>query len=164
MCVVEAFICNSSGCPSILEVFAKMGQIAFGIAAVIIAIQQWKISRNRAKFELYEKRLETFKAVEKYLGSVLRNGQTSTQDIIDLRWKFNENYFLYDRDIRDYIEDIYMESFEMLRLQRKLTGNNSLPVGTERNKVAELESEKLKWLTDQITVSRGKFDKYLRIE
>lgn len=164
MCLVKAFFCTAKGCPSGLEVLSDVSQIVLGLAVAIIAYQQWVLAKNKAKFDLYEKRYEAFKALKTYLSSVLSSGKVNTQDIVDFRWKFDEHYFLYDEDIRGYISEIYKESFEILRLQRQLFGHNSLPVGPERNKVAAEESKKLKWLIEQLEISKKKFDKYLRIK
>lgn len=136
----------------------------FGVASAIIAWQQYKLNQNKTKFELYEKRLEAFVALKKYLSNILTNAKVENQALVDFKWKFEEHYFLYEKDIQDYVKNIYDKSLELSRIQRKLFGYNSVPVGTERNALAEEESRLLEWLTDQLSESKIKFDKYLRIK
>ncbi len=164
MCFVEAIFCTAKGCPSVIEGISKISQVILGTGVAIIAYQQWQLAKNKAKYDLYEKRFDAFKALKKYLSSVVQNAVVNTQDLVDFRWKFEEHYFLFEEDIRDYVDKIYKESFEMRRLQRKLTGIRALPVGPERKQIVDKEMEKLKWLTEQLEESKKKFDKYLRIK
>lgn len=159
----DGLVCSNEKCLSFIEFLSSIAQIAFGVAAVWIAIQQWKISHNKSKFELYEKRYEAYKSLKTYLSSVLQSGKVETQALVSFRWKHEEHYFLFDQDIHDYIKLIYEKSLEFRSFENRLWGANSIPPGDERSKLVEEQSNILEWLLAQIDGSKIKFKRYLKI-
>ena len=136
-----------------------MADVLLGIGIFFISIQQWKLSKNKAKFELYEKRYEAYTGLKKFLSSVVTHGTVVTEELVSFRWKFEEHQFLFDKKINAYIGTVYKNALEFRRLSRKL----SKATGEERKALASQESAQLGWLIDQLEESKKKFDKYLRI-
>lgn len=149
---------------SIMQFLASLGQIVFGGSALWIAILQWKLSKNKSKFEVYEKRYEAYKELKRFLGTVLQNAKVETQDLMSFRWKFEEHFFLFGSDIHEYVQMIYDKSLEFRGYDLQVQGFHALPAGPERNAVIEKQDVVLTWLIDQSKDSKKFFEKYLRIE
>lgn len=156
--------CDNDVCLNPMQFLAAMAQVVFGGSALWIAFLQWKLSKNKSKFELYEKRYEAYKELKKFLGSILSNAKVETKDLISFKWKFEEHFFLFEKDVHNYVKLIYEKSLEHRRLGHKIYGLNSLPIGAERNKVVDEQHEILTWLIDQSENSKEHFEKYLRIK
>lgn len=160
----EDLTCQAGSCMNPTQFFAALAQILFGASAAWIAYQQWVLSRNKSKFELYEKRYEAYKGLQSFLGSILRNGKIDTEDLIAFKWKFEEHFFLFGSDIHDYVKNIYEKSLEFRGYEHHLSGIGSLPVGPDRNKIVNKQDALLKWLIEQPSDCKKLFEKYLRIK
>ena len=149
---------------NIMQFLAACAQIAFGAAAIWIACLQWKLSKNKSKFEVYEKRYDAYKGLSNFLGSVVKNGAVETQELVSFHWKFEEHYYLFGQDVHDYVKLIFEKSLEFKGYGNQLQGINSLPQGEERNAVVNKQDEILGWLLNQVEEKKKRFEKYLRIE
>lgn len=72
-------------------------------------ILQWKLSRNKSIFELYEKRYDTYKGLKRFFGTVPQNAKVETQDLVSFRWKFEEYFLLFGADIHEYVQQVLIE-------------------------------------------------------
>jgi hypothetical protein len=94
------------------------------------------------------------------LSEILRNGKTSYERALQFYSEASEAAFLFDESVQNRIDEIYKKSIEMISGYEKMypsDGSPGLPVGTERSKVAEQNSELLGWHTDQLKESRPFF-------
>jgi len=89
--------------------------LLIGIAAFFIAYQQFRLSRSKLRFDLYEKRLAVFKTVRNFASELAMRDKVDAgalyRDTIERR-------FLFEEDVYSYIERMYERA-------RRLESNES---------------------------------------
>ena len=137
------------------------------IMGIYIAYQQFRINEQRLRHETYERRLAIYKAVQKYLSEMLREGTTTFQRTLEFYSEASEAAFLFDASVQDKIDEIYKQSIDMTAAYEKMypsNGSPGLPVGEERSRVAEEHSRLLKWHMDELSSSKLFFAKKLGLK
>ena len=76
--------------------------------------------------------------------------------------KTKESYFLFGKEIPEYLESIYKKSVQLDYLHKKLHESN-LPVGEERSRAAQESCDLSIWFGDQFETGRKNFEKYLKL-
>ena len=71
------------------------------LVASFLAYQQFHLSKSKLKFDLYEKRLRLFNVVRDFASTVALRGEL---DSGQLYRDTIERYFLFDKDVCDYID------------------------------------------------------------
>lgn len=137
------------------------------LIALYIAYQQHKINQQRLRHETYKRRLKVYKAVQAHLSVVLRAGKTSYQECTLFYSEASEAAFLFDKSVMDKIDEIYSKSIDMVGLYEKLypsDGSPGLPVGEDRSKVSQQNSELIEWHDAQLGKSKDFFAKKLGLK
>lgn len=135
-----------------------------GGLACWIAYQQYRTNDIKLRHDLFDRRLAVYDALRSFLGKIFRDGRTSYEDCLTLLRSTTQADFLFGPEIPSYIEGLYQKGIELKSLADQLHGDDRLPVGTERNRVAQDETELLKWFLDQSEIARQHFRKYLHLE
>jgi len=139
--------------------------IAFIVA--YIAYQQYKINKLRLRHELYERRLRVYKAVQAFLSEILRGGDIGFDRCSQFYADASEATFLFDKSVQEFIDEIYRKAIDMHALHERMypsDGSPALPVGEERSRVVHENSELLKWLVDQLSISKELFRKHMGVK
>src|SRR5437764_11604789 len=92
-----------------LRIVTTASTLTIGIAASILAYQQFKLSRARLKFDLYEKRLALFNRVRDFASAVALAGRDE-KDITDPGKFYRdtvEHRFLFEPDVWAYFAEVY---------------------------------------------------------
>src|SRR5215475_8561389 len=88
----------------VLRIIATLSTLAIGIAASFLAYQQFKLSRSKLRFDLFERRLAVFMTVRVFASTMVIEGEADPgvlyRDTI-------ERYFLFEKDVCSYIEGMY---------------------------------------------------------
>jgi hypothetical protein len=154
---------------SILDILTAIFTGIIAVFAAIIAYQQYRINRQRFKFETYDRKLGVYKSVQKFLRDILREGKTDYPKLFEFYEDASETIFLFENPnpIVDKIEEIYKKGNRMIYLSQKLyprDGAQGLPVGDERSKVANEESELLQWHVEQLKEVRELFREHIQLK
>jgi hypothetical protein len=132
------------------------------IIAVYIAWQQFRNAQLKLKHDLYERRLEVFKAVSQFIGTAVQLAYLKNEDLFALLRETNQSYFLFDDDVSQYIHELYLKGVDFSYINTRLHGK--APISQEeRERLADKNGELLKWFSQQFEVSRKLFGKYMRI-
>lgn len=142
-----------------MDDFWKFLTVIVACFGAYMAYQQFRLSREKFKLDLFEKRFSVFAGVRLFLSEVMRDGKTDLKAIFEYRASIAEASFLFEADVIDHLEEIYKRAVRMNTLDMKL---KEVPVGEERNKLVAQEGEELTWLTDQLPVLKVKFERYLK--
>ena len=137
------------------------------IIGIYIAYQQYRINKQRLRHETYERRLAVYKAVQRYLSEILRDGKTSYDRALQFNSEASEATFLFDQSVQQKIDEIYLKSIDMVANYEKMypsDGSQGLPVGDDRSEVAKINTELLKWHINQLKESRPFFAKKLGLK
>ncbi len=146
--------------PSWFEVTSAFLVPMIAIGGVYIAYQQYKINEQRLRHETYERRLAVYKAVQRYLSEILRDGKTTYNRALEFNSEASEAAFLFDSSVQERIDLIYQKSIEMISAHEQLYPSDDspgLPLGNERSNVANKKSELLKWHINQLSECRPFF-------
>ena len=150
-----------------IDVLSALLVPIIAVVGVFIAYQQYRINQQRLRHETYERRLAVYKCVQRYLSEIMRDGATTYDRALEFNSEASEATFLFDASVQERIDEIYKKSIRMVFLHQKMyprDGSPGLPVGEERSKVAEEETELLTWHTDQLVEIRPFFAKKLGLK
>lgn len=86
---------------------------AIALLAVLITFFQWQTNHLRLKHELFERRYEQYKAVMKFLTSILQKGTANDDDRHKFYIATNGSGFIFDKCIYEYIEEIIKKSGDL---------------------------------------------------
>lgn len=143
-----------------VETFSALLVPVIAIVGTVIAVQQYKINKQRLKHELYDRRMVVFKHIKSYLSEIMRDGKVTSDRVMKFNFDTSEATFLLDDKINDRIKEIYEKSIDLAYLHEQLyplNGTKGLPVGNERTIIANKKNEQLKWLTNQLTLLKPLF-------
>jgi hypothetical protein len=133
------------------------------ITAAYIAYQQYRTNKQKLKLDMYEKRFKVYLGLQALLIHILENADVSDEALKYFQISTSESVFIFDKDISDYLNSIRYKSIT-LRKQNHQLYHTGLPIGEERNIIAEAKNKLLFELTDQeFKISEQKFAKYLNI-
>jgi hypothetical protein len=77
--------------------------------------------------------------------------------------KTRESWFLFGEEIGEYLDAIYKKWVDLRYQNTMLHDAGSLPVGSERTRIAQEHSESLKWFNAQIEIARQKFSRHMTL-
>lgn len=104
-----------------LRIVSTVSTFAIGVAASFLAYQQFRISKSKLRFDLYERRLRLFNVVRDFASTVALTGELDSgklyRDTI-------ERYFLFDKDVCDYIDEMYEKAKQFERTKLDLSQSN----------------------------------------
>lgn len=135
--------------------------LVVGITASYISYLHYKINKEKLRLDLFQRRLEAYEKLQQFLSMVLQKGSVANEDIPVLTEAKYKSRFIFGSEIAKYLDTIWDKAFVIRAQQRKLDGEKSLPIGDERNRVCEDNSEDLKWMADQMRISWTHYQKYL---
>jgi hypothetical protein len=126
----------------------KVTTFVFAAIAAYVAYQQFRLSREKFKLDLFEKRFKVFSGARLFITHIFRDGDLKT---LDHAWEYRaaigEASFLFGNEITDYLEEIYRRAIKLYSDRETM---QPLSVSEERPQLAEQISENLGWLTDQL--------------
>lgn len=133
--------------------------IAIGVGG--IAFLQWRTNHNRLKLELFDRRLTYYESARRFISLVLLHGAVGDTELTDFRRSQDGCIFLFNKEVADYLEEI----FEMAQKMRRYTRQyENLPAGDERSRLVDLEDECFGWITEQFEPLQKKFKPFLKIK
>ncbi len=151
-----------------------IASLALGVAAIatFVAIKQYVINRRKLDLDRYEPRLRIYKEVRRILSIVSRDADLKQSDLLQFYTSVAEADFLFGKEIRAYIDEIFKHGNELCRLISEYRdGTQEMPAGYDSKKVvdkwaetkrAETKWAEIKWFNAQPEVAKRKFAKYLR--
>lgn len=125
-----------------------------------LAYKDYQTKTEQFKLGLYDRRYKIYKAVENLLRNIMMNGRPDQKSISEFVADTNEREFLFDNEITKYIDELRSKAIHLQHLERKLSDIN-IPIGEERNKLADENYNLSGWFGDQFDVSKNLFKKYL---
>ncbi|MGM0519096.1 MAG: hypothetical protein ACQERD_05600 [Campylobacterota bacterium] len=152
---------------SFVEIVSSLLVPVIAIIGAVIALQQYRINKQRLKHELYDRRMIVFKHMKTYLSEIMRDGSVSYDRAMKFNFDTSEAIFLLDDKINARIKKIYEKSIDLAQLQEQLypkDGSRGLPVGGKRSEVSNKKDETLKWLTYQLVELKPLFSKHLGLK
>ena len=148
------------------EYFSALLTPIIAILALYIAYQQHKINKQRLKHELYERRLEVFKAVKVFLSEIVQKGNVSFDRCLQFNSETSDAAFLFDDSTRAYIDKIYEKACHLGSVNEELSigqGSPNCPEKERRGKLVADRKELFLWIANQLKKSEELFGKNIRV-
>ena len=97
-----------------------------------------------------------------FLSVIFANASVNIEQIRQFARDTDEAIFLFDRDLADYLREIYKKAVS-LRYTNERLADQRLPVGEERSKLAEEDENLLNWFSEQHEIARKQFYKHIAL-
>lgn len=134
------------------------------IITTYIAWQQWKLNRDKQRFERYEKRLKIYEEVVRFISIGIRNANYDNLELMMFRSKVSEADFLFGDDIVKYIEELHISAVNLHRWKSEYRDSTQIKSeGYNHEEVVENMHKELRWIASQLEPARELFKKYLDI-
>ena len=143
----------------LLKIISTVSTFAIGVAAFVLAYQQFRISRSKLKFDLYERRLALFNVVREFCGRVAMSKEVDSGTFYH---ESIERYFLFDEDVCAYIGEVYQRALQLEHTNLEF-GRPNLPEDERQTLIKRLVGEK-QWFYDQAENVIKVFSKDLSIK
>jgi hypothetical protein len=113
-----------------------------------------------ARLNLYDRRFTVFQAARDILGMMYTTVSDDTK-LFHLLSQTRGAEFLFGSEITDYIDDLYRHASRLSDAHKNLMGILGTAPPDTRKRLADVESEEVKWATAEAGVIAKKFKKYL---
>lgn len=135
----------------VLRILATTSTLIIGVAASTLAFQQFRISKAKLKFDLYEKRLALFRRIREYVNEVVVTTDLDPHSRMNMLTSFRtdtlECRFLFDADVVAYVRKIYDNVRELDRIETILRAPHDVK---RDNRELNLKLNELKvWFAQQ---------------
>lgn len=77
-----------------------------GIIATYIAWQQWRTNQNKLRLDRYERRLQVYKEVVRFISVGIRDANYDNNELMTFRPKVSEADFLFGEEVPKYIDEL----------------------------------------------------------
>ena len=146
-----------------VDLFSALLTPVIAVVGTLIAIQQWRINQIKLRHELYQKRLDVYTAFCELLGAIVRSANVTDEELRAFLQKTRESHFLFEDELCNYLREVYEKAVDVQCNHTMIHGHGSLPVGEERTKTIQKNTELLKWLSRQFESGRERFRPYMRL-
>lgn len=136
--------------------YFKIFTLMLGCFASYIAFQQFKLSRHKAKLELFDLRYNVYDAVRDVRGHVMGSGQVSREQLNKYVLGINDSRFLFGKDVQRYLTEITTNLINLISYNEK--AKNLADV--KRDEYLEKETKILIWFSD-LDSKNSVFDRYM---
>lgn len=134
------------------------------VVATYIAYQQWRTNQNKWKFDRYERRLEVYKEVVRFISIGIREAKYSNAELMSFRPNVSEADFLFGKEVLEYINELHKKAVKLSYWNGEYRDSTQpRPENYNHNEVVEEMHKELNWIASQLEPARKLFKKYLDI-
>jgi len=133
------------------------------LTTTYIAVQQWRLEREKWRLAVYDKRFETYRAVVEFISLIRAAGDCTEEERIKFLQTASRNYFLFEADIQSYIEEIYKQSVEKSYLEKMILNAPGDSLAAYRGQLAQKAADISRWFGAQFDIAKTRFGAYLKI-
>jgi len=157
--------------PHLLEIFmlnflGTVATIVIACAVAYITYRQLSLDKLKFKWDLFDRRVSVYVAVQKILGETLRAGtfplESSTESFKNYWEARHTSEFIFGDDIKSYLDEIWkrgvkLHSLDQQRKDGRLTRE-------QRTVIVEKSSKELDWFVAEMSTYSARFNKYLKVQ
>ena len=119
---------------------------------------QWRVSRNKLRLDLFDRRWQIYAAISKFVDAVNNDADHVGSYLNDFNAGTSNAEFLFDSDIANYIKQIRTRAVDMRTAQTLFEKQSD---GDERTRnIEKFEADRL-WLIEQSKAMSKTFAPYL---
>jgi len=134
------------------------------LAAIVTwtAVQQHKLTKEKFKLDMFEKRFAVYKGVQEFLTIIsVQGGKFDLNQLFEFRRKTQDSTFLFGNDIPQYIDYIDKKASEIMATKEEY---EPLPVGKQKHEMVEEASRLFGELRDELPRLKEVFAPYLSFD
>jgi hypothetical protein len=151
-----------------MDEFLKISQglLTPVIAAITtyIAYQQWKTNRDKLNLDRYERRLEVYKEVVRFISVGIREANYENDELMSFKPKVSEADFLFGEEVSKYINELQERAVNLSYWNKEYRDySQPKPENYDHKKVVEEKHKELLWISVQLEAARKLFKKYLNV-
>ena len=135
--------------------------IVIGVFVAYTAYNQYRLSKEKFKLDMFDKRYGVYKNTQVFLTKILRDAKIEMEDIFEFRAGTQNSVFLFKEDIPNYLKSIDKKALELLEIHESLDGDLK---AKERSEMCRKQTDLLHWLTNQLPELKNKFVTYLKFK
>jgi hypothetical protein len=153
--------CIISGILKIL--FAPVAIV--GYITAYIAVQQYKLAKQKVKLELYERRYQIYEICNDFLLSVIQMHGAGQDRTLKFNLDTKRIPFLFNEDVCNYIQQIRNHAKELNGLIVDLEMNYKNPPYNNNERVDKLHRQQaiMSWFVDELNTLEKHFQPYLNL-
>jgi hypothetical protein len=122
-----------------------------------------EIDRSYTSLEIYEKKIRVYRVVRGFLSSIVSEATITPEALFQFAKDTDEALFLFDKELSEYIRELYKKGVRLYSVNKRLD-SQKLPIGEERNQLANEDCELVEWFLEQLEVMRVVFYKYIALK
>lgn len=132
--------------------------------ACYIAWQQWKTNRDKLNLDRYEKRLEIYKEVVRFISIGIREANYSDNELMNFKPNVSEADFLFGEEISKYINELQKRAVNLSYWNKEYRDySQPKPENYDHKKIVEEKHKELIWISSQLQPAKDLFKKYLDV-
>lgn len=125
-----------------------------------IALQQYRLARDKVRLDLFEKRHRVFKSIVELCAQVVQDGTSKHIDVTRYLRDTADAEFLFGKEVRDFIDEIYRRAVELSYHAEEVAEGHA----PDHSAAVKKKWDGVRWFEKQLTVARQKFHPYLGFE
>ena len=142
-------------------VLGPCATLMVGIGVIGIAFMQWILARRKLRLDLFDRRYKVYSGTREFLLVVLAKVRFSDDELRTFYAATSDAEFLFERDVVAYLEEIKRRAIDARKHGILL---EPLPVGEERSRHVQAETDHLLWLGGELENLKKPFLPYLGFE
>jgi hypothetical protein len=141
-----------------ISILGPLATLLVGCGVGFIAWQQWKVSHDKLRLDLFDRRYKVFDSTRIFLSVILKNARFDDSQFFEFCAGISDVEFLFGKDVVDYLTQIRTKALDARAHHEAL---ETIPVGDERSRRVNAKQNDILWLGEQINVISGAFAPYL---
>lgn len=137
-----------------LDFFAALLPFVLSLVAAYIAFAQYRVNRNKLKFDLFEKRFKVFIAAKDFIAHNLTSQRPTAEAKLDFIVNTRGAEFLFDSNVKYIIDEIWKKSVD---LESYSYDESTATHARERHASST-------WLANKLNSIDDDFIKYMRVK
>ena len=147
------------GIPMSLSDAADVATIVTGIAAAVLGLLVYGLTRNTDRWNKFDRRLAIFQATRSYLARVVLHGTTPSDTATFEWWQEVTGYeFLFGADVQKLIDDTWKDGSNLDRINRRIKGS---PEGPELDRIRDERDAITARMQERFDSVTGRFERSL---
>jgi hypothetical protein len=116
------------------------------------------VALNKLRIDLFDRRYRVFDAARKFIAHIHSHAAVDGSQLFEFSAATLDAEFLFDADVVSFLDEMKKHALSLRLVQKRL---ESLPVGDERTRQAQIENDAIAWFDEQFTPVKHMFTPYL---
>ena len=126
-----------------------------------IAYLQWRLSQNKLKLDLFDRRFKVYEAARDFLASIITSGKANEDNLFKFLIATREAKWLLNPEVAEYLDkQMYSNAINLQTLAYELKNATQ---GEVRYNNVQAQADIKKWFLAQYEVLDVKFTPFLRL-